>query len=540
MIKYTPASERSLSLFHTPFEKELDPDNRWVKMATLVPWDDMAKIFFSRMSPHQGRGSIDLRVVLGALLVKHIEGLSDEDAIEYIQENIYAQYFVGLSSFQTEAVFVPHLFVEIRKRLGKEGVQMLNDQLLQHARELRAIKHRAKAVGENQGPSHEVQDQGEDESLDDPSQDDNPSQVGESHQQTPVGNRGTLKLDATVAPQHIGYPTDTRLLHQARLDSEALIDKLYLGSSLWDKKPRTYRRVAHKEYLAFAKKRNPTKRTIARTRGKQLRYLRRNLGHINRMLDELGQSGHQVPWGLHHWHRLWVLGELYRQQDLMHRDGHKRIDHRIVNIAQPYVRPIKRGKAGKQTEFGAKLNMSETEGFVRMDQLSFDNFNEGIYLQVQVEGYKTLYGYYPQVVLVDRVYLNRENRRFLKEKGISHSGKPLGRSPQWSHREKQKRRKEQNKRCEIEGKFGQAKSKYGLDDIKTRRKDTSYAHIGLILIALNIIKLGGVVFLLILMAFDCLWKRVTKPKTGLNPIFEAKRVMGLKNRKRLVAVALNQ
>ena len=139
MIKYTPASQRSLSLFRTPFDQELDPDNRWVKMAGLVPWDDMAKIFFSRMSPDQGRGSIDLRVVLGALLVKHIEGLSDEDTIQYIQENIYAQYFVGLSSFQTKAVFVPHLFVEIRKRLGKEGVQRLNDELLKLWRKTKGI-----------------------------------------------------------------------------------------------------------------------------------------------------------------------------------------------------------------------------------------------------------------------------------------------------------------------------------------------------------------------------------------------------------------
>ena len=114
MIKYTPACQRSLSLLRTPFDQELDPDNRCVKMSSLLPWDDMAKIFFSGMSPDHGRGSIDLGVVLGALLVKHIEGLSDEDTIGYIQENIYAQYFVGLSSFQREAVFVPHLFVEIR------------------------------------------------------------------------------------------------------------------------------------------------------------------------------------------------------------------------------------------------------------------------------------------------------------------------------------------------------------------------------------------------------------------------------------------
>ena len=149
MIYYTPAAQRTLSLFRTPFEQQLDANNRWVKMAELAPWDEMAKVFFSSMSKDHGRASIDLRIILGALLVKHIEGISDEDTIQYIQENIYAQYFVGLPSFQTKPVFVPTLFVEIRMRLGKKGVQQLNDALIEQARQLKAIKHRAKPKKKN-------------------------------------------------------------------------------------------------------------------------------------------------------------------------------------------------------------------------------------------------------------------------------------------------------------------------------------------------------------------------------------------------------
>ena len=91
MFRYTPAAERKLSLFKTPFEQQLSPDNRWVRMAALVPWDDLARIFARSMDEQQGRPSVDLRTVLGVLLVKHIEDLSDRRAIEYVQENIYAQ-----------------------------------------------------------------------------------------------------------------------------------------------------------------------------------------------------------------------------------------------------------------------------------------------------------------------------------------------------------------------------------------------------------------------------------------------------------------
>lgn len=472
MITYTPASERSLALFKTPFEQQLDPNNRWVRMAALIPWDDMAQVFFKHMSQRHGRASVDLRIILGALLVKHIEGISDEDTVQYIQENIYAQYFVGLPSFQTTPVFVPSLFVEVRKRLGKEGAMQLNDIILLHAQRAKAIRHRkktGKSGGNNPGAD---------------------STKGEA-QEKPVPekpNKGTLKVDATVAPQHVGYPTDTRLLAQARQYSEALIDKLYKGG-LWKKKPRTYRRKAHKEYLGFAKMRSPKGKAIKKARGKQLRYLRRNLKTISKMLDKLEAAGIKHCWAHNDWRRFWVIQELYRQQHIMHRDGRRRIEGRIVNIAQPYVRPIKRGKAGKSTEFGAKLNVSETEGFVWADQISYNNFNEGNCLLSQVEAYKSLFGYYPELVLADRAYLTRENRKMLKARGIRNSGLPLGRPPAMTHHEKQKRKKEQNKRSEIEGKFGQAKSKYGLDDIKTKRQDTSMAFIAMILVALNVIKL---------------------------------------------------
>ena len=99
MIKHTPASELSLQLFRTPFDAAPWPQNRWVRMADLVPWDEMTTVFLRSMSVAEGRPSVDLRTVLGTLLVKHIENLGDERTIEYIQENIYAQYFVGLSSF---------------------------------------------------------------------------------------------------------------------------------------------------------------------------------------------------------------------------------------------------------------------------------------------------------------------------------------------------------------------------------------------------------------------------------------------------------
>ena len=81
MNKYTPASERKLSLFRIPYEQHLLPNNPWVQIKAIAQWDELAKIFFKSMSSDKGRASVELRIVISSVLVKHLEGLSDEDAL---------------------------------------------------------------------------------------------------------------------------------------------------------------------------------------------------------------------------------------------------------------------------------------------------------------------------------------------------------------------------------------------------------------------------------------------------------------------------
>ena len=70
----------------------------------------------------------------------------------------------------------------------------------------------------------------------------------------------------------------------------------------------------------------------------------------------------------------------------------RRVDDRIVSINKPHVRPIKRGKAGADVEFGAKVSASVVDGFVFVDRVSWDNFNESKELIDQIEAYKNRFG----------------------------------------------------------------------------------------------------------------------------------------------------
>jgi hypothetical protein len=176
------------------------------------------------------------------------------------------------------------------------------------------------------------------------------------------------------------------------------------------------------------------------------------------------------------------------------------VDNRIVSIHQPHIRPMVRGKQGKKVEFGAKINLSLQQGYARIDQFNYEAFNEGTCLMEQVENYKKLNGHYPELVQTDEIYMNRENRKFLKDKNIRHTGKPLGRKPkvELSRYEKTKLKKERGERNHIEGKFGQGKSKYKLNKIMARLAQTSESWIGAIFFVMNILKLSKEYFWLFL------------------------------------------
>jgi hypothetical protein len=441
----------NLEGFVLPFGGRLKEDNRWVKWSQVIPWDELAQAYYKKMNTDQGRPCKDARLVIGSLIIKHKQNLSDEETVLLIQENPYLQYFLGFSRFKDEQPFAPSLFVEIRKRMGQEVFRDFEDVILSKTgnRKISSDNDRI--------------------------------------------NKGKLLVDATVAEQSVKYPTDINLLNKAREISEKLIDELYAQTDL-AKKPRTYRQKARKQYLLVAKNKRPGLKIRRRGIREQLQYLRRNLGHITTLLDYLGST----PFPLAHkqQRQYWIIQHVYEQQDEMYKKRSKRCDNRIISISQPHVRPIVRGKAGKSTEFGAKISVSMVDGLAFVDHIGWDAFNEGKDLKQQVEEYRQRFGYYPEVVLGDQLYGSRDNRMYLKEKGIRFGGKPLGRPPKRTEenaarleQEKKQRIQDSRERIPIEGKFGQGKNGYRLNYIRAKLQSTSEAWINSIFLVMNLMVL---------------------------------------------------
>lgn len=452
---YVSQSQLTLEGFETPFSRTLRKDNRWVELAGRLPWDILVSTYIKQMhNSETGADGINPRVAIGSMIIKHMCDLSDRETVQQIQENMYMQYFIGYTSFSDEIPFDPSLFVSFRKRLGIEQINEINEKIL-------GLNH--SDHDDQAGISQTTQDQ----CLE--------------NRQSETTHKGKLITDATACPQDIAYPTDLNILNDAREKSEEIIDFLY-DIVRHENKPRTYREIARKDYLKTAQKKSKSKKEIRVANKKQLGYLKRNIRHINSLLD----TYRGIPLGRKMYKYLLVIQEVYRQQRYMHTNRVHSVEHRIVSIHQPHVRPIVRGKANAKTEFGAKINVSLMNGYAFLDELSWDAYNEGQVLIPVVEDYKKRFGYYPEEVMADKIYCNRSNRAELKKRGVRLRAKPLGRPR--AVKEEHVRPGERNP---IEGKFGQAKTAYGMNRIKARLRNTSESWIATIILVLNLVKLAG-------------------------------------------------
>lgn len=401
---YISPNQLSLEGFQTPFELHLQPSNRWVVLARLIPWDEICSLYLKRVGlSSTGRPPLNPRLVIGSLIIKHLCNLDDRETVDQISENIYMQYFLGYTSFSSEQPFDASLFVEFRKRLGMDFINTINERIL-------ALRRPAVGdAGTGEDPAS---------SLDGPI----PDLEGDSNEKP---NNGKVILDATACPQDIAYPTDLDLLSSSREKSEELIDLLY-SQHLHRKKPRTYREIARKCYLKTAQKKSKSRKEIRKAVGKQLRFLGRNLRSINHLLDSYGEK---IPLEPKQYKYFLVITTLYQQQKQMYETRTHSVDDRIVSIHQPHVRPIVRGKTHAKVEFGSKIHVSMVDGFSYLDELSWDAFNEGSHMMGYLEKYKRRFGFYPAQVLADQIYCTRANRHALKKLGIKLMAKPLGRPP---------------------------------------------------------------------------------------------------------------
>lgn len=479
MYRRKDRNQLSFEDFFLPFGGKLSGDNRWIKLAELIPWDELEDDYAAQFSKGFGAPAKPFRMALGALIVKARLGVTDEELVEQIKENPYLQFFIGLEGFQYSAPFDPSMMVYFRKRLPESVVNDCNERIVRHG--LNVIR------------SSDSQDPG----------DDNASGGGSAStadQPRPLSqkqpNQGSLLIDATCAPVDIRHPTDLSLLNEAREVTEIMIDAMHPQiRESFGHKPRTHRKKARQQFLAVAKKKRPRISKICKAINQQLGHLKRNLSSIDALI---ACGGCLLAAGRHIYQKLLVVSELVRQQTILYHADSRRIPDRIVSLCQGHIRPIVRGKARCNVEFGAKISISVTdEGFTFLDRLSFDPYNEGEDLKAQARAYRRRHGHYPKVICADQIYRTRANRAFCLRHGIRLSGPRLGRpksDPELLAEEKRQFLDDQRQRNAVEGKIGQGKRRFGLGLIREKLAVTQGSTIALNVLVMNLEKLLELLF----------------------------------------------
>ena len=480
----------SIEEFHLPFGGTLDPENRWVLLSALMPWEELEETYAPQFSPTVGAPAKPVRLAFGALFIKQRLGLPDEETVHQIRENAYMQFFLGFAGYSNKAPFDPSMMVHFRKRFSDEDLRRINELVVQRGKAM-LIESVMNAVdgddSDDQGPNADDQ-----LSLDDLVK---PADWPEGK------NWGTLSIDASCTPADITYPTDLKLLNEARETTERIIDDLCRQRAGFGvHRPRYDRRKARAHFLNVAKQKKPRRRKLKGAVRRQLSYLQRNLEAIDALIAAGASLSALKP---HWWQKLLACSELHRQQSILINSTTRSIPDRLVNLVQRHVRPIVRGKARAAVEFGAKISVSVQNGFPFLHRISWDAYNEGDDLIAQAEKYKQDNGCYPERICADRIYINTKNRHYCTRHGIRLSGKRLGRppkDPEINAEQKQQLSADQRRRNEVEGVFGSGKRKYSLKLIMARLTngaETSISMAFLVMCAEKILRLLRLFFVLI-------------------------------------------
>ena len=69
------------SFFGVDLLDQLDPSDPLILLSKAIPWHDFDEAFASNYSPGRGRPSKPIRLMVGLLILKQLENLSDEAVV---------------------------------------------------------------------------------------------------------------------------------------------------------------------------------------------------------------------------------------------------------------------------------------------------------------------------------------------------------------------------------------------------------------------------------------------------------------------------
>lgn len=458
-------SNEQLTLFSNFQQELINPNSKWYQLNNVVSWNEVTREIEESLGK-RGNGAISSRQILGALLVQIFSNSSDRETISLIMDTPMIQLFCGYESFSFDNTFDYSNLSRYRALLGIDLIQKINQII--------TSPYMKKEVDQNK-------------------------------------NSGSISMDATVVPVNVTYPTDLKLLNKC-VESISLI----ISNNSNIIVSNVIKKNARRDFLTNARKRKLSIEEHRLGNKKQIEYLQ-SLLEIVVQLKLSDKEKFVVE----------KCEKILEQQVYMNHNDTYYVTDRVVSLEQFHIRGIFRNKARVKTEFGPKISVSKIDGLIYMDKIEFSNYNECSDLKVVTAEYYKKFGYYPEVIRADKIYMTKENKLFCKNLKIRLSGDTLAKKQgQKSKKEIDQEITDCNKRQEIEAVFGTAKIKYGLDKVMVKLPEAQKVSIGLTFMAMNMKSLltkekqlsppETKIILLDQIFYNVEWLRETDTQNGMN------------------------
>lgn len=130
MYRKEDRKQMSFEDFYLPFGGSLNPQNRWVQLSKLIPWEEFEEKYAETFSESgMGAPAKSFRMALGALIIKESLNITDEETVQQIRETPHLQYLIGMEGYQDEEPFDPSMMVHFRNRISPEMLSEINERI---------------------------------------------------------------------------------------------------------------------------------------------------------------------------------------------------------------------------------------------------------------------------------------------------------------------------------------------------------------------------------------------------------------------------
>jgi IS5 family transposase len=379
--------------------------------------------FRERFGTRMGRPTTAVATYLGMMYLKHRYQLGYEVLVKEVKDSFAWRRFCHLSL--DDRVPDSTTLIKLTHKYGEDTVRALNDALVLKLKEGKVVRGRK------------------------------------------------LRIDTTVVESDIHYPTDTGLLTDGIRVITRVVSKLKkvvpgIGSRFVK-----HTRKAKKVYLGLMK-------VMKGRTGKDDSALKRARDNLVKITGEVIADGRGVQAELELLQEKspllnglkGQLGEWIEAAEKVVRQtqevikGNRHLPRRLVSLFDVDARPIKRGKARTDTEFGRKVLLGETDhGIITIYQVLDENPSDTALLKPVVRGHRRLFRKRLKAVAGDRGFYSQPNEDWLKDNGVRRVSIPKRGKVREDRRRYQKQswfKRLQRFRAGIEARISLLKRKFGL------------------------------------------------------------------------------